>query len=83
MTKFTTAALSAVIALVSLSAPVAQATSATTTRAQMHTTNNLNRYQKTTTQHMSQYQRTACHKKGGVVVKTKQSGSLVCMFPKK
>lgn len=83
MTKFTAAALSAAIGLVSFCAPVAQAATATTTRAQMHTTNNVNRYQRATTQHMSQYQRTACHKKGGVVVKTKQSGSLVCMFPKK
>ncbi|GGJ77907.1 hypothetical protein [Deinococcus aquiradiocola] len=76
----TTFLRAAVLTLSAAALPFAGA--ATMTQAQMHTANNMTRYQKATTQHMSQYQRTACHKKGGVVVKTK-TGSLVCVTAKK
>jgi ABC-type glycerol-3-phosphate transport system substrate-binding protein len=51
----------------------------TTTHAQMHTTNNLKRYSKATTQHLSRYQRNECIRRGGVIIKQKSNGQLVCV----
>ena len=53
--------------------------SSTTTRAQMHTTNNVNRYSRATVQHLSRYQRNECIRRGGVIIKQKSNGQLVCV----
>ena len=61
---------------------LAGAQTATVTKAQLHTQNNLNKYQKATTQHLSQYSRTECNKRQGVMVKQK-NGQLVCTAKQK
>ena len=53
--------------------------SSTTTRAQMHTTNNINRYSATTTNNLSRYSRAECAKHKGVMIKQKSNGKLVCV----
>ena len=57
---------------------VAGAQTAATTRAQLHTQNNLNKYQTATTQHLSTYSRAECNKRKGVLIKQK-NGQLVCV----
>lgn len=53
--------------------------SSTTTRAQLHTTNNVSRYSRATVQHLSRYQRNECIRRGGVIIKQKSNGQLVCI----
>lgn len=60
----------------------AGAQTAATTRAQLHTQNNLNKYQAATTQHMSTYSRAECNKRRGVLIKQK-NGQLVCVAKQK
>ncbi len=59
------------------------ATTSNATRAQMHTTNNVNRYSRATVQHLSRYQRNECIRLGGVIIKQKSNGQLVCLAKKR
>lgn len=56
----------------------AGAQTAATSRASLHTQNNLTRYSNTTLNNMSRYSRAECNKHRGVMVKQK-TGKLVCM----
>ena len=60
-------------------ATAATTVTSTTTHAQMHTTNNLHRYSRATVQHLSRYQRNECIRRGGVIIKQKSNGQLVCV----
>lgn len=78
--------LSALLAFASLGSVAGAVTATTTTtqtasmtRAQMHTQNNLTRYGRATMQNMSRYSRAECAKHRGVMIKQKSNGQLVCV----
>ena len=79
--------LSALILLIAASPLANAATSvtstttrtATMTRAQMHTTNNIRRYSNRTINNLSRYGRTECARHHGVMIKQKSNGRLVCV----
>ena len=76
MKTMTFAALFAFAALGS--AAVAQV-APTTTHAQLHTMNNLDKYSKHTTSNLSRYSRNECIRRGGVMIKQASNGQLVCV----
>ena len=82
MTNLTLAALIAFASLGSVASAqttVTKTSTTTMTRAQMHTTNNINRYSKKTMANLSRYSRAECGRHGGVMIKQKSNGKLVCV----